>query len=739
MKTAILAAAFLVAAPLIAGAGIHPTFHLLDAQEEETGDPGLVDAGATCGQCHDVGFIRTHSAHHARHLAVDCFRCHVPGGPEVLIEEHLEDGEVRYQMETPANDTCGSCHGLVPSLDRPVELPADYPRSEDPSPTAWTLRTGWIFSGQRISDSFLNLTNKDDRDRPWDVHAARKLDCTSCHFAANNPARAGLAVAVTKGHLRRDPRTLEVNEYVTRPDHRLAAANCTACHDAAAAHPEMPYRARHMEALACEACHVPDLAAPAARVVDATVVTSTGGPRLEFRGIDDPAGRPNTWYGTGYQPFLLYEADRDRFAPYNVVARWAWVGRGGTPVPDEVVRAAWFTGDGVYHPDLISRFDRDGDGTLTAGELLLDTPERVAAVAGRLEALGIDGPEIHGEVDAEPVRHGVVEGRWVGGRCDTCHSRRSRLNVDVPVAAGAFPGGIAPEPSEALEALLGARTLETVEGRTMLQGSSAPTGRYVPGMSRPWTDLVGILFFALTLVGITIHGLRRVLAARRRRDLTPAPATRREYLYNAYERLWHWVMAFSVLLLLFSGLHVHFPDGPGLLSFPTAVLVHNVMAAVMLVNAFLALFYHLSTSEIRQFIPAGAGFVGRLKAQARYYLHGIFRGAAHPTGKSRERKLNPLQQLTYVGLLNILFPLQIGTGVLLWTAGLAPGMVAPLGGLAVVTPIHNLGSWLFLSFLVAHIYLTTTGHTPLSNLQAMVGGWDEIEVAPTHAAKGADA
>jgi hypothetical protein len=27
-----------------------------------------------------------------------------------------------------------------------------------------------------------------------------------------------------------------------------------------------------------------------------------------------------------------------------------------------------------------------------------------------------------------------------------------------------------------------------------------------------------------------------------------------------------------------------------------------------------------------------------------------------------------------------------------------------------------------------HIYLTTTGHTPLANIKAMVGGWEEIPV-----------
>ena len=728
MKTALLL--LLLSVPGTATAGIHPLFPLLDPQERETTDPAAVDAGKTCGRCHDATYIRSHSSHHARKLEVDCFRCHVPGGPQVLTEEHLKDDLVRYQMAPPSNATCGSCHGLVHEEKKPLELPADFLRAAFPSPTAWTLRTGEIFAAQRISDSFLNLSDKADRSRPWDVHAARKLNCTSCHFAANNPKRAGLGEAMKKGNLKRDPRTLTTGEYIERPDHRLATAACTACHDPAAAHPDMPYRARHMEALACQACHVPDLVAPTARVIDATVVTAAGGPRLELRGAAATEGHPNTWYTKGYRPFLLHESGEDRFAPYNLVARWEWADSAGTPVPAETILAAWKDPEGAFHRDLVALFDSDGDGRIADHELLLDSRERTDVIARRLKGLGIDQPTIRGSLSARALRHGIVEGRWVGGQCDTCHGPSSRFNEEV-LLAKTLPDGVAPIPDEGVDELLGDRTIEVVGGRLVLRGNAATSDHYILGVDRPWSDLVGFLLFALTLLGVTVHGLWRFVAARRRTGKGHHAPTRREYIYNAYERLWHWVMAFSVLLLLVSGLHIHYPGGLTLMSFATAVFMHNVMAAVMLVNAFLALFYHLSTNEIRQFIPEGAGLFRRLKTQTMYYLQGIFRGAAHPAGKSRERKLNPLQQLTYAGLLNVLFPLQIGTGVLLWLAGLAPAATEAIGGLAVLAPIHNLGSWLFLTFLVVHVYLTTTGHTVLSNIRAMVDGWDEIEVADT--------
>jgi thiosulfate reductase cytochrome b subunit len=92
------------------------------------------------------------------------------------------------------------------------------------------------------------------------------------------------------------------------------------------------------------------------------------------------------------------------------------------------------------------------------------------------------------------------------------------------------------------------------------------------------------------------------------------------------------------------------------------------------------------------------------------------------------QKLNPVQQLTYLALLNILFPLQIVTGLLIWAAGRWPEVATALGGLGFVAPLHNAGSWLFLSFFVLHVYLVTTGRTPSEHLESMITGYRHVEV-----------
>jgi len=158
------------------------------------------------------------------------------------------------------------------------------------------------------------------------------------------------------------------------------------------------------------------------------------------------------------------------------------------------------------------------------------------------------------------------------------------------------------------------------------------------------------------------------------------------------------------------------------------VEVHNILAAILVINAALAAFYHLASGEIRQFLPEPHGFFHQAILQAKYYLRGIFRREPHPFEKMPERKMNPLQQITYLAILNILLPLQVITGALMWGAQRWPDIAQSLGGLAFLAPFHTLIAWLFASFVVMHVYLTTTGHTTTENIKAMMMGWEDVEV-----------
>jgi len=121
--------------------------------------------------------------------------------------------------------------------------------------------------------------------------------------------------------------------------------------------------------------------------------------------------------------------------------------------------------------------------------------------------------------------------------------------------------------------------------------------------------------------------------------------------------------------------------------------------------------------------------------QTKFYLRGLFKNEPHPFEKTREKKLNPLQQITYFGILNVLLPLQILTGAAMLGVQTFPQVSTWLGGLPFLAPFHSLVAWMFAAFIIMHVYLTTTGHTPLANIEAMMVGWDEVPVnGETHGA-----
>ncbi|HED64830.1 MAG TPA: cytochrome B [Planctomycetes bacterium] len=197
--------------------------------------------------------------------------------------------------------------------------------------------------------------------------------------------------------------------------------------------------------------------------------------------------------------------------------------------------------------------------------------------------------------------------------------------------------------------------------------------------------------------------------------------------YSLHERIWHWIQALTILVLIVTGFEVHAPGRIHLLGFELAVVTHTVFAVVLLANAAMGLFYFLTSGAIRQYVPGESGFFVKALRQAQYYLGGIFRGEPHPFEATPGNRLNPLQKVTYLMILNVLLPVQVVTGVLIWGAERWPDLVATVGGLALLVPIHALASWLFLSFIVMHIYLTTTGETPTANLKAMLTGFHESE------------
>lgn len=211
----------------------------------------------------------------------------------------------------------------------------------------------------------------------------------------------------------------------------------------------------------------------------------------------------------------------------------------------------------------------------------------------------------------------------------------------------------------------------------------------------------------------------------------------RAYLYSRFGRFWHWSQAALILALLLTGFEIH--GSYVLFGFERAVALHNLCAWTWLGLYAFIVFWHLTTGEWKHYAPT----TRQLAAVARHYAYGMFKGEPHPVKKRPEARINPLQRLVYLSISILIIPVQMLTGILyyLYNDWAAWGFAAPL---AAVSLPHVLGGFVFASFLIVHVYMTTTGHTPLAHLKAMCTGWEDVEeddqpapAAPAAAGRGA--
>lgn len=643
-------------------------------------------------------------------------------------------------VQDPTNNNCGQCHGVTHTdLNTPLTLGeytlADYN----------TLTTGQVMSPQRLANSGLNLEDKLELSRSWDIHTERVVSCTDCHHALNNPIYFESSSPDTPEHLAFDPRRIDLGEYLYRPLHEFAKGQspqtilapeldntvrrCESCHEAEAVHAWLPYQDRHFSALSCETCHTPELFAPALEYVDWTVLHEDSQPIVAYRGIEGETINASTLM-SGYEPILLPRENQDgttSLAPYNVITYWYWVyGNPERPVALRDLQAAWFEGDS-YHPDVLKAFDDNKNGSLSNSELLINNSAKEQVIVARLSDLGLDNPHIAGEVRPYSINHNVTNSEWATRECASCHSEASQVTQPISLA-DRTPGGIAPTPLEGQGVVWSGGLHTSDAGQLFFQPQADEAGLYIFGHSHVTViDWIGIVAFLGVWAGVIVHGGLRYRAARQLAHTAHHVPHREVYMYDVYERLWHWLQTGAIMLLIFTGLVIHKPEMLGIFSFSYMVQVHNILAAILVVNAAMSLFYHLASGEIKQFLPRPRGFFDQAVVQALYYVRGIFKGEPHPYEKTRDSKLNPLQQMTYFGLLNVLLPLQIITGALMWGVQQWPDIANRLGGLPFLAPFHTLIAWLFASFIVMHVYLTTTGHTPMAGIQAMMLGWEEVE------------
>ncbi len=191
-------------------------------------------------------------------------------------------------------------------------------------------------------------------------------------------------------------------------------------------------------------------------------------------------------------------------------------------------------------------------------------------------------------------------------------------------------------------------------------------------------------------------------------------------------RIFHWLFAVTVVLLLMSGFYLHRPVNLGAVyNMKAGLLIHPVVG-FLATGVFLAWVYqHLITRSYQDVwfrLRDGAELKGLLK----YYLFMKKKTPAHG-------RYNAGQKFVYTSWF-IVFSFMFLTGIVLYLANF--GIVLPFPVLLQkVRFYHYLGALWFLGTVPLHIYLAFTEDP--AKLQAMFTGWvsKPSEVTPAYSHK----
>ena len=200
---------------------------------------------------------------------------------------------------------------------------------------------------------------------------------------------------------------------------------------------------------------------------------------------------------------------------------------------------------------------------------------------------------------------------------------------------------------------------------------------------------------------------------------------KRTYLHPLPLRVWHWVNAAAVTLLLATGVQLRMVGIPDLPSHSTALLIHRYAGWTMVASCVFWLIWGLASNHLGRHYRLRRGDIEGIFSQTKFYVWSIFKGEENPHRPSPDEKFNPLQKLAYGAVMCIFTPVLVVTGLLFSDILLVRKYILAWNIVKLLDAIHVIGAYLFILYLVVHVYMATLGRTPLSHIKAMIVGYEE--------------
>jgi len=197
------------------------------------------------------------------------------------------------------------------------------------------------------------------------------------------------------------------------------------------------------------------------------------------------------------------------------------------------------------------------------------------------------------------------------------------------------------------------------------------------------------------------------------------------YLHPLTLRLWHWANALMVVTLLITGFMVRMPGIASLPPRSTPLLVHRYAGWAMTAAFVFWLLYSLISGNLsRHYIFRRRDLKGSFR-QAKFYLFSIFRGEENPFRPSPDEKFNPLQKFAYGVIMFIFAAVMVVTGISFNDVLPFRKWILGWNAVRVFDAIHVFGAYVFVIYLVVHLYMATLGRKVTSHFKAMILGYEE--------------
>jgi thiosulfate reductase cytochrome b subunit len=203
--------------------------------------------------------------------------------------------------------------------------------------------------------------------------------------------------------------------------------------------------------------------------------------------------------------------------------------------------------------------------------------------------------------------------------------------------------------------------------------------------------------------------------------------TEKLYFYPVWLRIWHGFNALGILILIITGISLHWSGDSQLIYFKTSVVLHNIAGIVVSVSYLLFFLGNLLTPNGLQYQVKMKGLGKRLMKQGRYYLVGMFKNEDPPFPLSQKRKFNPLQKYSYIAVMYLFVPLLVISGLALMFPEMIIERVYHVSGIFLTAILHSVLGFLVSIFLIIHLYVASIGKNPLKNFKSIITGWHEVQ------------